>query len=188
MTTATRTITADELLRMPNNAYRLELVEGELRQMSPAGGEHGFLSNQISWLLTEHVQRNDLGLVFCAETGFQIGRNPDTVLAPDVSFIRKERIAVTGIPPEFYPEAPALVVEVVSPGDTAEEVDAKLRRWLAAGVEMGWVVFPGGRSVTVYRALDDIRVLTVDDTLDGGDVVPGFECRVGDLFTALDPK
>jgi Uma2 family endonuclease len=188
MSTATHTTTADELFRMPNNAYRLELVEGEVRQMSPAGGEHGYLSVEIALLLRDHAKRHELGFVMAAETGFQIGRNPDTVLAPDVSFIRKERIAVTGIPQEFYPEAPALVVEVVSPSDTAEEVDAKMRRWLSAGVELGWVVYPRGRSVTVYRALDNIRVLTADDTLDGGDVVPGFSCRMGDLFAALDPK
>lgn len=185
MSTATRITTADELLHMPDDGFRYELVEGELRKMTPAGSEHGFLSNEISWLLTEHVRRNDLGQVFGAETGFRLSRSPDTVLAPDASFVRKERIAVTGIPKEFYPEAPALVVEVVSPGDTAEEVDDKMRRWFAAGVEMGWVVYPGGRTVTVYRGLDDIRVLTANDTLDGGAVVPGFRCRVGDLFAAL---
>lgn len=185
MSTATQVTTADELLRMPDNAYRYELVEGELRKMSPAGTQHGFLSNEMSWLLTEFVRRNDLGQVFCAETGFRIGRDPDTVLAPDVSFVRKERIAVIGLIKEFFPEAPALVVEVVSPSDTAEEVDDKMRRWIVAGVELGWVVYPRGRTVTEYRALDDIRVLTANDTLDGGSVIPGFSCRVGELFSAL---
>jgi len=143
---------------------------------------------ELSLRLGEHVRRNKLGYVFAAETGFRIGHDPDTVLAPDVSFIRKERIAVTGIPQEFYPEAPALVVEVVSPGDTAEEIDDKMRRWIAAGVEIGWVVYPRGRTVTVYHGLDNIRVLTENDTLDGGTVVSGFTCRVGDLFSALGPK
>ena len=107
------------------------------------------------------------------------------MLAPDTSFVRKERIAVFGIPKEYFPEAPALVVEVISPNDTAEEVDDKMRRWFAAGVELGWVIYPKGRTVTVYRALDDIRILTANDTLDGGTVVPGFHCRVGELFTAI---
>jgi Uma2 family endonuclease len=111
-----------------------------------------------------------------------MGSDPDTVLAPDCSFVRKERIGVLGIPKEYFPEAPALVVEVVSPGDTAEEVDDKIRRWFAAGAELGWVVYPRGRTATVYHGLDDIRVLMADDTLDGGAVVPGFRCRVGDLF------
>ncbi|MCI0333591.1 MAG: Uma2 family endonuclease [Planctomycetes bacterium] len=186
MSTATRITTADELLHMKDDGFRYELIKGELRRMTPAGSEHGFLSNEISWLLTEHVRENGLGQVFCAETGFLIGRDPDTVLAPDASFVRKERIAVFGIPAEYFPEAPALIVEVVSPSDTAEEVDDKMRRWFAAGVEMGWVVYPRGRTVTVYRALDDIRILTAKDTLDGDAVVPGFRCRVGDLFSALD--
>src|SRR6185312_2473585 len=115
-----------------------------------------------------------------------IGRRPDTVLAPDASFIRKERIEVVGIPKEYFPEAPALIVEIVSPNDTAEEVDDKMRRWLAAGVELGWVVYPGGRSITVYRSLSDICVLSSGDILDGEPILPGFRCRVGDLFTPLD--
>ena len=188
MSIATRITTADELLHLPDDGYRYDLVEGELRKMSPPGSAHGHVVMEVSFRLAEHVRRNDLGNVFAAETGFRIGRNPDTVLAPDVSFIRKERIAVTGIPQAYFPEAPALVVEVVSPGDTAEEVDDKMRRWFAADVELGWVVYPKGRTVTVYRGLDDICVLTESDTLDGGLVVPGFSCGVGELFTALGPK
>jgi len=143
---------------------------------------------EVSLRLAEHVRRKQLGNVFAAETGFRIGRDPDTVLASDVSFVRKERLAVTGITDEYYPEAPAFVVEVVSPGDTAEEVDDKMRRWFAAAVELGWVMYPKGRTVTVYRGLDDIRVLAADDILDGGLVVPDFTCRVGDLFSALGRK
>jgi len=188
MSTATRITTADELLHMPDSAYRLELVDGELRQMTPAGSIHGFLTVEISSLLREHVKRHKLGGVLGAETGFQIGRDPDTVLAPDVAFIRKERLVVTGIPRAYYPEAPALVVEVVSPGDSAEEVDDKMRRWFAAGVELAWVVYPTGRSVTVYHGLDDIRVLPENDMLDAANVVSGFSCRVGDLFAVLDPQ
>lgn len=185
MSTAARLTTADELFRMPEDGYRYDLVEGELRKMTPAGAEHGFLSSTIDWLLRDYVKRNDLGAVFGAETGFRIARNPDTVLAPDCSFVRKERIAAIGIPKEFYPEAPALVVEIVSPSDSAEEVDDKMQRWLLAGVEMGWVVFPRRRTVTVYRGLDDIEVLSSDGILDGISVLPGFRYRVGDLFSGL---
>lgn len=186
MSIVTRVTTADELLYMPDDGFRYELLDGELRKMTSAGSEHGFLSNEMSWRLTEYVRRHNLGQVFGAETGFRIGRTPDTVLAPDTSFIRKERIQAIGIPKEFFPEAPALVVEVVSPSDTAEGVDDKMRRWFAAGVEMGWVVYPGGRTVTVYRSLNDIRVLNRNDTLEGDSVIPGFNCRIGDLFSPLD--
>ena len=185
MSTATRITTAHELLYMPDDGFRYELVEGELRKMTPSGAEHGVLSSEIDSLLREHVRRNDLGQVFGAETGFLIGQDPDTVLAPDASFVRKERIAVHGIPKEYFPEAPALVVEVISPNDTAEAVDDKMRRWFAAGVGLGWVIYPRGRTVTVYRALDDIRILSANDAFEGGSVVPGFRCRVGELFATL---
>jgi Uma2 family endonuclease len=186
MSTVSQLVTAGDFLRIPNGAYRLELVEGELRKISPAGGLHGYLSIEIGSRLSDAVKRGQLGCVLGAETGFRIARDPDTVLAPDVSFIRQDRLRVIGLPQEFFPEAPALVVEVVSPSDTAEEVDDKIRRWFAAGVEVAWVVYPSGRSVTVYHGLNDIRVLTQDDTLDGGNLVPGFNCRVGDLFLLAD--
>ena len=83
------------------------------------------------------------------------------------------------------PEAPVLAVEVVSPDDTAEEVDAKIRSWLAAGTKLAWVLYPRGRTVTVYRSLDDIHVLTEKDQLKGDPVVPGFTCAIADLFSGI---
>ena len=188
MSTATRITTADELLHMPDDGYRYDLIEGELRKMSPPGSAHGYVAMEVSLRLADHVRRNQLGQVFAAETGFRVGRNPDSVLAPDASFVRKERVAAIGITNEYFPEAPALVVEVISPGDTAEEVDDKMRRWFAAGAELGWVMYPKSKTVTVYRGLANIRVLKADDMLDGDSVVPGFTCRVGDLFAALGSK
>ncbi|MEX2317070.1 MAG: Uma2 family endonuclease [Pirellulales bacterium] len=186
MSTATRITTADELLQLPDDGYRYELIEGELRQMTPAGFTHGFVISEVHGRLWNYISERKLGILTGAETGFIVGRNPDTVLAADVAFVRQSRVDKLGFPNEYFPEAPALVVEVVSPGDTIEEVDSKMRRWLAVGVELVWVPYPRGRTVTVYRSLDDIRVLTANDALDGGDVVPGFSVRVGDLFSALD--
>src|SRR3989304_1142741 len=105
MSTATHATTADELFRMPDDGYRYDLVEGELRKMTPSGSAPGYVVVEVTLGLGEFVNHHDLGRGFGAETGFRIGRDPDTVLAPDVSFIRKERIAITGIPQEFYPEA-----------------------------------------------------------------------------------
>ena len=179
-------MTANELFRMPaEKSWRCELVEGELRRMTPAGSEHGVVSMEITMRLAQHVRDHRLGKVFSSETGFLISRDPDTVLAPDGAFVRQERLDEVGIPKAFFPEAPALVVEVVSPGDTVEEVDLKMRRWLTAGVELAWVVHPGGRTATVYRSTENIQVLTQNDTLVGDQVAPGFECRVADLFAGL---
>lgn len=170
---------------MPEDGYRYELIEGELYQMAPPGSEHGFVGQKLGWRLAQYVELNDLGAVFAAETGFLLSRNPDTVRAPDASFLTKEQLARCGMPRGYFPEAPALAVEVVSPGDTAEEVDAKIRCWLAAGTQLAWVVYPGGRSVTVYRSLDDIHVLTEKDKLTGNSIVPGFECAIADLFSGI---
>jgi Uma2 family endonuclease len=175
-------VTADQLLRMPDDGHRYELVAGELRKMVPAGWKHGAVGGNLQFLLARHVNEKSLGQVFLADTGFLIARDPDTVRAPDIAFLSQNRLS--GPEPEeaFWPGAPDLAVEVVSPGDTTGEVDEKVQAWLDAGAAMVWVVNPRWRSVTVYRSTSDIKTLTEEDELGGEDVVPGFHCRVGDIF------
>ena len=186
MSTAAHLLTAEELFRMSDEESRwCELVEGEIVHMSPPGAAHGLVAQNLSYLLWQFVAKHRLGLTFAAETGFIVARNPDSVLAPDGSFVRRKRIEKFGVPSTYFPEAPALVFEVLSPGDTVREVGVKMRRWLKASVEQAWVVDPASRTVTVYQAVDDIQVLTEKDSLTGGNVLPGFECCVGDLFAGL---
>lgn len=186
MSIATRLFTADELFNLPEDETQwCELIEGEIVHMSPPGGMHGVVGGKLMGLLFAHVNTHRLGTVVLSETGFIIGRNPDTVLAPDGAFIRRERILRAGVPKAYFTEAPSLVIEVVSPRDTVSDVAAKMHRWLKAGVEMAWVVDPFGRTVTIYRSADNIRVLTEKDTLSGEDVVAGFECKVAELFADL---
>ena len=182
MSTAEKITTAKELLRMQEDGYRYELIQGELIKMTPAGFEHGVITQNLAWRLARFVKEQDLGLVPTAETGYVIGRDPDTVRAPDISLVSKQQVERLGLPTAYFPEAPALAVEVVSPDDTAEQVDSKIRCWLEAGTKLAWVVYPGGRTVTVYRSLSDIFVLTDKDVLEGGDVVPGFSCPIADIF------
>jgi Uma2 family endonuclease len=182
MSTTTQPMTADELFMMPDDRFRYELVKGELRKMAPAGSEHGAIIINLTVPLAQHVKANNLGVVFGAETGFKIAKNPDTVRAPDIAFVRRERIPPTGIPKAFWPGAPDLAVEVLSPGDTVDEVDEKIGEWLSAGARAVWVVNPKRKSVTVYRSLKDTRTLLEDDELEGQDVVSGFRCRVADIF------
>jgi Uma2 family endonuclease len=184
MTTAAQT-TAEQLLRMPDDGFRYELVAGELKKMSPSGWRHSSIAGQLHTWLGQHVEKHDLGRVFGAEPGFVLARDPDTVRAPDIAFIRREHLPAA--PPEdaFWPGAPDLAVEVVSPGDTVREVDEKVMAWLSAGAAMVWVVNPKWRSVTAYRSATDIKVFTEKDELDGQDVVPGFRCRVSDIFRNL---
>jgi Uma2 family endonuclease len=129
------------------------------------------------------VKANPLGVVFGAETGFRLASNPDTVRAPDLAFVRRERIPAGGIPREFWTGAPDLAVEVISPSDRYTEVEEKVQDWLSAGTHMVVVVNPRTRAVTVYRAPTEVTRLTESDLFSGGDLLPGFTCRVSEFFS-----
>ncbi len=180
MTAVQQLMTAVELFQTPGLG-RCELVHGELIPMTPAGFEHGRIAAEISWILKEYVKRRPLGTVTGAETGFLIARDPDTVRAPDAAFIRAERVPLAPVR-GYFPEAPDLAVEVLSPGERASEVAAKVQNWLEAGCRMVWVVDPETTTVTVYRGRDQIAILGVSDTLVGGDVLPDFSVRVEEIF------
>ena len=175
-------MTADEMLRLPDDGFRYELVKGELRKMPPAGHEHGSVAMNASISLGRHIKENRLGKIFAAETGFILAQHPDTVRAPDAAFIRKERLGEGQGVKGYWPGPPDLAIEVVSPDDTYAEVQEKALTWLEAGSLMVLVINPRKRPVTVYRSLSDIVILTENDTLDGGEVVPGWTLPVREIF------
>ncbi|MDT7807814.1 MAG: hypothetical protein QOJ70_1627 [Acidobacteriota bacterium] len=174
--------TADELFAMPDDGFRYELVKGELRRMSPSGSEHAVIIGKLTMRLGQHVEANNLGLYFGAEAGFKIASDPDTVRAPELAFVGRERIPGSGVPKKFWSGAPDLAVEVVSPGDTFNEVEEKLEQWLSAGTRAVWIVNPRRRSVAVYGSMSDVTRLSEGDELEGGEVVPGFRCKVSEIF------
>ena len=178
----TRLITADELLRLPDDGWRYELLKGELIKMTPAGPRHGRIAMKLGSLLEQHASAHNLGSVYAAETGYRLEHDPDTVRAPDVSFVSRDRLPPEGESDRYWPFAPDLAVEVVSPSDTVSEVQEKVMDYIAAGTRLVWVAHPKTRTVTEYRSLAEVRVLTAADLLDGADVVPGFSYRVGELF------
>jgi Uma2 family endonuclease len=182
MAAETRTFTADDLLRMSDNGFRYELLEGELKRMPPAGHIHGRIAAALTASLLHYVKANELGAVFAAETGFKIGSSPDTVRAPDVAFVTKARMEVAGESEGYFPGAPDLAVEVVSANDIYGEVEDKVFEWLAAGTRLVIVVNSRTRTITAFRSFSDIRVLTEQDTLDAGDVVPGWMLPVHLIF------
>lgn len=167
---------------MPDAGVRYELVQGALRQMSPAGFHHGRLIMNIATPLDQHVRTQQLGVVCAAETGFLLARDPDTVRAADVAFICQARIDPSAEIEGYWPGAPDLAVEVVSPHDLYTEVDAKVADWLDAGTRMVVVINPRKHTVTVYRSRTQIVVLREQDTLDGGDVLPGWTLPVANIF------
>ena len=182
MATSQRLMTAEELLRLPDDGQRHDLIAGELTTMPPSGFEHGRRAARIAVSLTQHVDAHGLGEVVAAETGFLLARDPDTVRAPDVAFVSRDRLEAVGNVTGYWPGAPDLAVEVISPNDLYTEVDEKVAAWLAHGARMVLVVNPRRRTVAVHRPGADVRHLTVDDVLDGEDVVPGWTMPVRDLF------
>ena len=175
-------MTADELLRMPDDGFRYELVRGELLRMSPTGDEHGDITMALASPLHQYVKSRDLGKVYAAETGFKLESDPDTVRAPDIAFVSKKRFQETGRIQGYRGGSPDLAVEVLSPGNARREVMEKIKDYFEGGARQVWVVNPKPKTITVYRSLTDIDVLTELDTLDGGDVIPGFQIAVAEIF------
>ena len=174
-------VTADELLRTNLPDKRVELVRGVLVVREPAGSRHGRVAMELARHLGNHVHTHGLGAVYAAETGFTLARDPDTVRAPDVAFVQRERLPEPE-PVGFPALAPDLVVEVLSPGDRPGEVLAKVADWLAAGTRLVWVVDPDRRLARVYGADGSEQIVTEGLALTGEDVVPAFSCPLADIL------
>ena len=182
MATVEQITTAEQLLRA-TGLGRCELVRGELIMMSPAGFEHGEVAAALTEYLRTFVRQRALGTVTGAETGFCIARDPDTVRAPDVAFVRGDRLP-SPRPRAFFDGAPDLAVEVLSPEDRASEVMAKVQDWLEGGCCEVWVVDPKTRTVAVHRSRNEVLVLHLTDALGGGDLLPGFSLPLAEIFAA----
>ena len=176
-----RLMTAEDLLTLPDDGMRHELINGELRTMAPAGGPHGSDGMRIVAPVSSHVYANDLGWAFLAETGFVLRRDPDTVRAPDFAFIRADRWPEEGLPEGYVTIPPDLVLEVVSPGDTATEVREKVDEWLRFGVGAVWVLYPGPR-MDVYLGDGRVQTYGPEDEVDGGEALPGFRMGLGAML------
>ena len=174
-------LTADELLhvRIPDKC--VELVRGVLVVREPPGGRHGRIAMNLGVELTNYVRTRELGVVYAAETGFTLARHPDTVRAPDVAFVHRDRLP-TPEPIGFPDLAPDLVVEVLSPGDRPGGLLAKIADWLSAGTRLVWVIDPERRLARVYRQDGTERIVAAAESLDGEDVVSGFSCPLGAML------
>ena len=184
MSTITRYLTEDELLRMPDDGNRYELIEGELRKMAPTGYEHGRSTGNLHGLIAHHARLNKLGDVLAAETGFVVARTADgraTVIAPDIAFVSTGRIQPGTNTFKFLELAPDLIVETLSPSQ-AVDIEEKIALWLTAGVKLALVLDPTSRSVIMHRSNSEVTTLTVASLLDLGNVIPGFQCNVSDIF------
>jgi Uma2 family endonuclease len=178
--TAERLHTIEELPDIPD-CY--ELVDGELlMMMSPAGWIHGHLVWKIGASIGAYVEEKRLGMAFGEQTGFILTRDPDTVRAPDVAFVREERIPRERNLTDYFPGAPDLAVEILSPSNRASAMARKVAQYIASGTQLIWVIDPKARTITVYAPEREPRTLREGADLDGEDILPGFRYSIAQLF------
>lgn len=185
MATTAHRLTDADLLRLPQDGQKHELVDGEIR-VSPAGARHGAVAVRLTLRLGAFVVERKLGHIFESSTGFRWpGRKPDqpdNLRSPDLSFVATGRFPDEREPVGFVEFAPDLAVEVLSPDDRRRDVLEKIGEYLDAGTRLVWVIDPEKRTAAAYRSLTDVRVLAEGDALDGGDVLPGFACPLRDVL------
>ena len=160
---------------------RCELIRGEVVKMAPAGFDHGDIASELDYRVRGHVRAHKLGKVVTAEAGFILSRNPDTVRAADVAFVRQDRIR-PGRHPRFFEGAPDLAIEVVSPSDRVSEVHAKVNEWLAGGAGSVWVVDPPNRTIDVFKQGGKFIRYSGSDVLEDDEALPGFRLELEGLF------
>ncbi len=181
-TTKPQLLTADDLLRLYSEGVRGELILGVLCKTVPAGGRHGEVALILGAEIMSFVRPRRLGRVAGTDSGVRLSRNPDTVREPDVAYFSAQTLPLDAMPLGYYEVIPDLVAEVASPNDRPQEVHDKCHMWINAGVPMVLELQPESRSIRVHRRGQPIVTLTEEDVLDGGDVLPGFSCPVGELF------
>lgn len=180
--TITQKMSAEEFEVSPF-AETHELIRGELHPIMPAGTLHGFITNRISKFLSYFLDENYLGEIFAAETGFRLVNQ--TTVGADVAFVSKENLSKFGIPDSFFPVAPDLAVEVVSPSNSSEEISTKVEDYLASGSRLVWIVYPKRKVIVVYRQSNTVSFLHETDELDGEDVIPNFRLPLEKIFGNL---
>ncbi|MCX7642782.1 MAG: Uma2 family endonuclease [Armatimonadetes bacterium] len=178
--TANKKAWADEELLQIKHEGKVELVDGEVKLMTPAGLEQGWINARLTVKLGSYILRHGLGFIFDARTGFRLRRN---MRAPDFSFVSREKLPHGKLPKGFGRVPPDLAVEVLGLNETLDDYEEKIAEYLSWGVRLIWLVDPNAQRVVVIRQNGERQVLNGNDVLSGEDVVPGFRVRVKTLFS-----
>ena len=181
-TTSTALMTAEELMNLPDDDLRHELINGELITMPLPKAPHGRAATRLGAPLVQFVEDHDLGEVYIGDVGYQLTWNPDTALGPDVSFMSKQRLKEMGEVEGYWQGPPDLAVEVLSPGDRRGKVNKKISLWLGSGTKQVWIVDPKHRTVTIYRSESDTTTFSGSDYLESQDLFPGFRLSLDRIF------
>jgi Uma2 family endonuclease len=170
-------LTEDEFLRLPDDGRKYELVDGEAKEV-PGGVEHDVIGAHIIALLMPWARGK--GFIAGSQAGFRM--HSANIRSPDVSFTRKERFPEGRPPRGFGDFAPDLCIEIISPSEDREEMMRKVQEYFASGAQQVWHLFPETQQATLFQSPTESAACGADDELDGGDLLPGFHCRVADLF------
>jgi Uma2 family endonuclease len=176
-----RLLTAEEFSELDIPDGKAELVRGRVVPLTFPTARHALVTLKIGAYLLSFVEAHRLGYVL-VETGYVLERDPDTVRGPDVAFVSSERMGGRPLPEKWFALAPDLAVEVISPSERPKHIREKVRDWFAGGARLIWLVYPRSKNIYVLRAPGEVQILGPDDTLSGEDVMPGFTCKVADLF------
>ena len=180
--TSTALMTAEELMQLPRGYFRAELINGELITMPLPGLPRGRIAARISARLTQFVLDHELGETYITDVGFQLTRNPDTVVGPDISFISKERLEQAGDVTGYWQGPPDLAVEVYSRGYRPGKVSARISRLFSFGTKQVWIVDLNHSTVKVYRSPSDVTTFSGSDYLEAQDILPGFRLSLDKIF------
>jgi Uma2 family endonuclease len=181
-TTSTALMTAEELMQLPRGYFRAELINGELITMPLPKFPHGRAATHLGVPLAQFVSENDLGEVYIGDIGYQMTWNPDTVLAPDVTFVSKQRLEEAGDVEGYGQGPPDLAVEVFSPGYRPGKVSKRISRLLSFGTKQVWIVDLKHSTVVVYRSESDVTTFSGSDYLEAPDLFPGFRLSLDLIF------
>jgi Uma2 family endonuclease len=185
--TATKSWSEAELSALPENGFNHEIINGELVMSPKNNWFHGRICTRLAFALETFNREHRLGAVLDSSTGFwMFNRN---CRGPDVSFVPRTRLTTLGFKPNearFFPGAPDLAVEILSPGNTRAEIDERLRDFFASGSQLVWVVNPETESVEVCRSLTQRQIIGSGGFLEGGPLLPGFRFPIADIFKEWD--
>ena len=173
--------TEEEISRLPDNGYNVEVVDGELH-MSPKNNPlHGRVCSRLLMYMSLHAMQNRLGEVWDSNTGFWMANG--NLRAPDVSFESAPRLIDSPLT-SFFKGAPDLAEEVLSPSNSRREIEERLHDFFASGTKLAWVIDPDQGSAEIIKSLSDRRIIGSKGVLEGEDVLKGFKVTLGDLFVS----
>ncbi|MGH2531930.1 MAG: Uma2 family endonuclease [Thermomicrobiales bacterium] len=177
----TQLMTAKDLAQLPDDGYQYELIRGELIRMPPASSRHSARAMWVGHQFLIYVNVHG-GLVTGPDGGFQIEVDPDTVVAPDVAYIRADRVPPDEELDRYARLAPDVVVEILSPSDRPGQLRERIALYREVGVRLTIITDPRRRRVSLHYQDGEVIELAEDDTFDGGEVMPGFRLPVAEFL------